>query len=387
MYYNTKLESDIYEPKRVNSFHLFKRNLLDQNLAIQCCIIYLISIAITDRWIIPFIILFVIVDYHIESYKSFVNVRKSVQIIENNIRKHQEVRSCCSLAANHPTPTDSFNWLNKIIAFFWPFLSQSIHYQLNQFFRDQIESGSLGRSKSKMKRLLYAIIRQINTDLIVIERCQLGRQAPFVRALKAYLLSTLKESDLLGHQHADQTGIRNNLVYDIDFGYIGDMNISVIYRYLCCCASRIGLKDVFLNFGMRLTFGPITSELPFIERISITLLTLPDFGYKGIALAELAELKLVRRVINKIITQQLLYPQELSFKLEELLQPAKSESGSEDSETQRRRIRKEEISHEESSSDERPESVSCLNRCAARTLLCTFVCSNCCLKPCHQHKP
>lgn len=290
---------------------------------------------------------------------------------------------------------DSFHWMNRVIKFFWPYLSHVVHYELNEFFREQIDSGNLARSNEELKKLFYAILKQLDTNILVIEKCQLGYQAPIIKDLSVleedinednqlkcsagksntttatttqdFFLAegnkgiSVKTNKVSGKKEArakikregnsinrssgrqtnstvrimtkkntkqvelkqQQQQLANKkekfLVYNVNLEYNGDMNIAVIYKYFCCLSSRFGLKDVFLHFKLRFILGPIKENIPFIDQVSITLLELPQFGYKGIALAELAELKIVRGVINRLITKNLLYPRFVRISLHELL--------------------------------------------------------------------
>lgn len=300
-----------------------------------------------------------------------------------------------NLNRDNTNKCDSFHWMNRVIKFFWPYLSHVVHYELNEFFREQIDSGNLARSNEELKKLFYAILKQLDTNILAIEKCQLGYQAPIIKDLsvleedrnednqlkysagKSTSTTTTKDVSLAGGNKdvslktnkvsgkKEETRVKmkrekNNinrssdrqtnstvrimtkktntkqvelkqqqqqltnkkekfLVYNVNLEYNGDMNIAVIYKYFCCLSSRFGLKDVFLHFKLRFILGPIKENIPFIDQVSITLLELPQFGYKGIALAELAELKIVRGVINRLITKNLLYPRFVRVSLHELL--------------------------------------------------------------------
>lgn len=408
------------EPYRVSGYALFKRNLLDPTLHTSVCIVYLLSKLLTRNsnqlsFVVLFIFIFALINHHIESYRSFVIVEKSVNKLSNDyeLRKkflsthlgydprskrnkqalddgriemhklektsasqstgqhrqqrrqgHESSRMATALPMVEPETIDeqtkdSFRWINRIIIFFWPYLSHLIHFELNEFFKDKIESGSMARSEEGTKRLFYAIIRQLDTNVLVIEKCQLGAQTPLIRNLSATegtitpppdagkrvakktkkptkskrmvdlmglktvmsdLMSPRSEQQSIGSD--EKTNYKQDdhktLVYNFDLVYNGDMDISVIYRYFCCCSSRVGLKDIFLHFNIQITLGPIRDEMPFIDEVSFTLLELPDFGYKGIALAELTELKIVKKLINRIIRDHLLHPRKVTVSLREL---------------------------------------------------------------------
>lgn len=172
-------------------------------------------------------------------------------------------------------------------------MSEVIHQKLDEFFR----SGS-------------SMARAIISDVLVIEKCQLGHQTPMIKKLAVVESSSAQP---------ESAPSKRMLVYNMNLVYNGDMVISILYRYLCCCASRVGLKDVFLHFKLQVAAGP----LPNIEQVSFTLLELPDFGYKGIALAELAELRMVRKLINRIIRDHLLHPRKVTLNLRELSESSK----------------------------------------------------------------
>lgn len=273
------------EPYRVSSYAIFRRNLLDPALHLSVILIYVVCKLLTSNklsFLFLFTLIFLLVNHHFESYKSFVGVRHFIsgdKFLKNLERKPRK---------------DSFAWSNRIIAFFWPYLSRLLHQELNDFLKDQIEEG-----------LFYEIM-----DHLIIEKCQLGAQSPQIKNLSA------------------SPGQDKTLVYNLNLVYNGDMNISMIYRYLGCCSSRVGLKDVFLHFNIRLTLGPILERgfvlrkgyIPSVEAIRLTLLELPDFGYKGIALAELAELKIVRKLINRLIRKYLLHPRQVTVELRKLIE-------------------------------------------------------------------
>lgn len=344
---------------------------------------------------------------------------------------------------------DSFHWINRIIKFFWPYLSHVIHYELNEFFREEIDSGNLARSNEELKRLFYAILKQLDTNILVIEKCQLGNQAPIIKDLsvleeknslerivsfekgsigsnevevasghqdiasikinklfKRVRVQNYMNKQIRGKQINTSTRRKNGnkqieqkqqsskkkgkfLVYNINLEYNGDMNIAVIYKYFCCLSSRFGLKDVFLHFKMRFILGPIKENMPFIDQVSLTLLELPEFGYKGIALAELAELKIVRGVINRLISKNLLHPRSVSVSLHELLdtlingpktRQQRKELKLKQQEVENRA--KKDLS-ESGGAKGKPE-VSIWTRFYANTLLLGCVCSNFLLRSCQS---
>lgn len=347
---------------------------------------------------------------------------------------------------------DSFHWMNRIIKFFWPYLSHVIHYELNEFFREEIDSGNLARSNEELKRLFYAILKQLDTNILVIERCQLGNQAPIIKDL-----SVSEEENSLDDKYSIEEDkfiapgvevaggyqdtvsvktnklslrrgkVRNNkdkipgkqtsriesnnkqvgqkqqpeqqqstnkrgklLVYNVNLEYNGDINIAIIYKYFCCLSSRFGLKDIFLHFKLRFILGPIKENIPFIDQVSFTLLELPEFGYKGIALAELAELKIVRSVINRLITKNLLYPRLVSVSLHELLDtlingPKTREQRKELKLRQQRKAEnraKKNLPESDGSRDK--AEVSIWTRLYANTLLLGCICSNFLLRSCQS---
>lgn len=380
-----------------------------------------------------------LVNHHLDSYRSFVVVNRSTEILnnDNQLRRtflsihlssdprrritvhygkgsHLDVEaeamtsgsSANSIVSHNRTELieeqtrDSFHWLNKTIAFLWPYLSHLVHFELNQFFRDQIESGSLGRSNVGSKRLYYAILRQLNTNVLAIERCQLGEQSPFIKNLVAFEGNAITKARLSDRKTSIQFSIGTEssktiktsppiasastepspankdktLVYNIDLAYNGDMDISVIYKYLCCCNSRMGFKDVCLHFNLQIVLGPIRRDIPFIDQVSFTLLEKPEFGYKGIALVELAELKLVRGVINKLITKYLLYPRVVTVKLSAILDKLINGPRAGDS------------PHEKETLGTGEPNLPISTRFTARTLLFICCCSNFCLRCCQNKR-
>lgn len=172
----------------------------------------------------------------------------------------------------------------------------------------------------------------------------------------------------------------------MSFEYNGDMIIAVIYRYFCCCSSRMGLKDVFLRFKLRCSLGPLKQEMPFVEQVSFTLLELPEFGYKGIALAELFELKLIRAVINRLITENLLYPRVVNVKLSDLVRSiiarAKQPPPPPLKVGNTRLALSRAFPSLQRLSERGVEGVSFLTRMTARLLLCSCMCSNIVLRGC-----
>lgn len=378
---------NLLESSRLSSFNIFKRNLFDPTLWIITSTVYLISQVICGSssnvtFVLIFLSFFIPIHHHIESYKSFIIIKASSTLLSTNVKIR---RAFLATHFNHNLieisdkidrellieRKDSFKWINRIISFFWPYLSHLIHYELNQFFRDQIQSGSLGRSNHGMKRFFYAIIRQLKSNIIQIEKCQLGHQAPLVKNLsvsqqdsKSRTIRTSKEKSI---SNKDTT-----LVYNLNLEYNGDMRLAVIYKYLCCCASRIGLTDVFLHFNMQFKFGPIKEQIPFIDHLSFSLVELPEYGYKGIALVELAELKIVRRVINRLIKENLLFPKSLEIDLHDLLETLMNGP--------KARTEKETTTkHEEAAKD-----VSCCTKLAANVLLMSCFCSNLFLRTCQS---
>jgi hypothetical protein len=268
---------------------------------------------------------------------------------------------------------DTYRWVNKMINFFWPYLSHVVHHELNEFLAN---SRAMARDGVGLKRLLYAFVKQVDANILAIERCELGSNAPYIKSI--HVLDEVKPSD----------GKKSSLVYDLDLIYEGNMNISFICRYFCCCNSRLGLKDVFVHLSSRLIVGPIDSTKPTIEKFSFSLLKLPKFGYKGIALVELAELRLAKRSINRLIREHLLYPKTISLTLENLLESIKTrqqEEARQVSHPLRPVLSSIETSHNNNNCNNE-EQLPWTTRLVARLLFCTCMCSNLCLRFCQDEK-
>lgn len=382
----------------------------------------------------------------VQSYRSFVRIRRGNALLSRNARvremflsahfgcgaaaldigepagrqqqkqqdksRFDEQDSDCASTKNGmdeqrkrgPRARDSFAWINKIIGFFWPYLSQLIHFKLNEFFEKQIESGSLARSDESLKRLLYAVIRQLDANIIVIERCQLGHIAPTVRNLQVSeravigisshtSLSKMPNGAASDDDDAQSPELARSLVFDLHFEYKGDMNISVLFKYLCCLSSRIGLKDAHVRFRLRAVVGPISDRLPFIESLSFTLLELPDFSFKGVNLAELAEKKLFHNIINRALARHLLYPRHVEVHLSEIiarvLTQATENANSDNNhhtaaDRQIGQTGTEQITPDDTVAQHETQQVTLWERLAARLIVFSCVCTNLCMRACLQ---
>lgn len=350
-------------------------------------------------FLIVFAIVFAIINYHIESYRRFQLVRAASDTLTNDDLQRQLFLLACmehnplrsKKIHKEEQKRDTFRWINKIIATLWPYLSSVIHQELNEFFREQLRTGSLSRSTSGSKRLFYAILHQLDTNISSIEHCQLGDQWPIINDLRIMESST--QTLIEGHKVKSKAALVRKkgkvLVCDIDLHYNGDMNLSVIYKYFCCCSSRFGLKDIFLHFKPRFVFGPISRRSPFIEEMALTLLQQPKFGYKGIALVELAELRLIRRMIYRLISEHVLQPRVIVIELGRVIEralngPPRARLDRSSGGPRRDIIElKATESVQESESTEPP----LLTRLTARLLLCSCLCSNLFLRCIQNSEP
>lgn len=350
--------------ERIPGFKLFRYHMLDWKLYAIALFLIIPSYMITlDTQTISFNllhgILLLISVYHLESYRNFNLVRYYVNMLEsdetlydkfittttnrpasarkvrinkaiqeriklisqttNNSNDRQELpRKEESIRRNELENRifhfDGFKWINKLIIFFWPKLSQYIHFRLDEFFRKEIRSGGMARSNKRSLRMLHSIIDQFSSHVLAIERFELGHQTPTIRKIhvRDYLGIAPVDKSII-EQREDQSvsssvKVGKLIEIDLDLEYIGDMNLELLYRNCCCIKSRLGLKDIFMILKARLTIGPIKRDVPFIEQISLSFYQLPDYGYKGIALVELAELKMARKIINNTIKEHLLAP-------------------------------------------------------------------------------
>jgi hypothetical protein len=389
------------EPVRVSGAILFERNLLDPVQLISTSVIYLFCCIMlaSDASYVKFLVIFSLFcglfNYHLESYRSFERIRRSVYTMESADKPALRAFLSSHLRYvrpvhifEHPTDgftdaftspkvnssddqhttakNDTYRWVNKMMKFFWPYLSHVVHHELNNFL---VNSRGLARSKGGLKRLLYAFFKHVDANIMAIEHCELGTNAPCIKRIH------------VEDERRDGLGLRRSLIYDLDLNYEGNMNIALICRYCCCCTSRLGLKDVFVHLNSRLILGPIDSRFPSIERISYSLLKLPKFGYKGIALVELAELRLAKRSINRLIKEHLLYPTTISIDLknlvnklgkrqetvEDLHQPGRIESSNENQNNQ-------------------PEYIPWHTRFVARLMYSACICTNFCLRFCQDER-
>lgn len=407
------------ESYRLSCIFLFKQNLCDFQLHIAILACFLVTRLIVGRpcesvlaFLLVFGVFFYLVNQHMESYRNFKLVRGILETyppddvrllsflrvcLDRDTQYGRSVRGSLDIASSLPLARqaqvgsavllqpleerqDTFGWLNRIIAFIWPYLSLVVHSELNKFFVKQIKSGNLAQSEASSRRLLYAVVKQLDTNISCIEHCELGKQWPIINDLRVTESSTeqLVESNRPKTKSALSRKKGKVLICDIDLHYNGDVNISIIYKYFCCCSSRFGLKDIFLHFKPRIVLGPIGKRSPFVEELAFTLLQLPKFGYKGIAMVELAELRVVRRLINNLIVEHILQPRVLVVSLGKLIErhlhgkPISRFSGNKPAASGD--IIKFTKADENSGSERRQPSF--WTNITARMLLCSCMCSN-----------
>lgn len=296
-------------PVRLSGVTLLKKNLLDPVIYIATSLTYLFCLAIGRHLsTVSFFVLFMgitwLIQRHIEAYRSFRITRKWTRTLEGdeNFVHAFLLANFSNDYKSHRLPdhqTDTYLWINKIVNYFWPYLAHVVHHELNEFLAHPslLMPGNVG-----LKRFIYAFIRQIDANIFAIEHCELGARAPFIKSLIVF----------------DEGAKDKTLIYDLDLAYEGNMNMSFVCRYCCCCSSRMGFKDVFVHLRSRLMIGPIEEDKALIDAVSFSLLELPAFGYKGIALVELAELRMARRSINRLIKDHLLHPKQVRLTMAEL---------------------------------------------------------------------
>ena len=385
-----------YEPSRMSSALLLKMNLLDPVLYISTILAYLISYLLANEsstLVFVFSLTYWIFNYHIESYRSFKLVRRSVNKLNRN-RKSMQLFLGAHLGHNLSLSyqVDTFRWANKLIASLWPHVSHVVHFKLNEFIKT---SRTFSRpTASTTVRLLYAIGRQIDASVVAIEHCQLGAKAPYVKSIKVMVDYESQRggngdgwAKIVGKRHRAHSKLRKSrrmtnklLVYDLSLAYEGNMNISLIYKYLCSCNSRLGLRDVFIHLRSRLAIGTIDEVGPSLERLAFSLLELPEFGYRGIAIVELARLRLVRRSINRLIKEKLLFPKAISLDLEELMSGKGSGRAPNQVATKTVSSRRPIASR---IADQDQEQLPLCTRLFAKLLVCSCLCTNCCLSWCN----
>lgn len=410
------------EPLRLSSVYLFQQSFFDSQLQLTVLICYLVTFLMLGNplsrfcfFLIVFAIIFYLLSNHLESYRNFELVQNLLTTFSSGSNQLNSL--ICACLEHDPMQRDiekksllyteylseqvqvhkaqridfvgeqpdTFRWLNTIIAFCWPYLSTIVHKELNEFFETQIKNGTLANSKVGSKRLFYAIIKQLDTNISSIEHFQLGKQSPVINELRVFETSTpnLVDGKSLISKSALTRKYGKVLICDLDLHYNGDVNISVIYKYFCCCSSRFGLKDVFLHFRPRIMIGPIGKRSPFVDELAFTLLQLPKFGYKGIAMVELAELKMMRRMINSLIRNHILQPRVLIFQLgraiESFLEGVEKTPRSRGKPRARCDVIKlaEQVKyHGGDASKSQQHEPPFWTRMAARLLLCSCICSN-----------
>lgn len=492
---NDRINTIGMEPNRVPGITLFKYYLLDWTLYVTAtslyipCNIFIGNVNSIIFYIIYSILIWIILTI-VEDYRKFVIVKRFVSLLEQDdslcsqymetmllpgdnitiippnmpangeIHEHSdEIDNDSTIANNHKAQIDydskqkattrkvnkhpkvkfpsdiydNFNWINKVIIFFWPTVSELIHHQLDEFFRNEIQTGHFAHSEKKSIRFLYSIWNQFN--IIAIEKFQLGHHTPAFKSIKVKAfngqpmlnlkrinknksnkepVNKLKDGPKSGkniNQQVDPMSTQKfgkMLRIDVDVEYIGDMKLSLLYRNFCCFNSRIGLKRAFLKFKFRILVGPITSNSPFIEQISFNLRELPDYGYQGIALVELAELRLARRLINNVIRENLLDPHAIIITSDDVRKKLEESKASEKAKTTTTTTTvvivnaKKDVTqaNEMTNNNNNPviakntlpkgltpkTELSCFSRFGARVAIYTCFCVNCCLKSCQKRK-
>lgn len=398
------------EPYRISAYLLLCKNITDVTLYLSTSVIYLLCYVLTCKLgKFPFLVLLFVLLYifnkHVESFRSFVNVSKTISLLSEDYELRKAFLLTCSGRETHrriyfvnkgeklkqnslssstdmeieniddidATQRDSFHWINEIVAFFWPYFSHIIHFELNEFFRDEIQSRSFRNSHQSLKKLIDALVKQIDSNILLIEKAQLGQNTPFIKYLNVY------EEHSAGNK---------SLVADINLEYNGDIQLLVIYKYFCCLLSRVGLRDIFFKIDLRIAIGPLLKNSPYCEKLEISLLKLPDFGYKGIAITELAELKAVRGVINKLVKDNILFPKAISINLSDVIETLIASNHPETPQNSRSDLldltndQNESISEKIEDEDNKSQGRACWFKLAAKTILCSLCCTNCLLKLC-----
>lgn len=391
--------TDLTEAYRISGARLFHYHLLDRvfitsvAIAFALCRLVLGSCHST-LFVLVFSGIVYGLNYHIEAYRSFLSVSRNVEMmmasdrmLQRFILSHSE-----SIRPEVPHPKlsgqrdvmDSFQWINKSIVFLWPSLSQLIHSQLDEFFEKEVRSRSMAHDGRRMVRIIYAMLTQFDSRILTIEKFQLGRQSPEIKYLTVKETNSPESMDLTT-KRPERIPVQSRslkrkrkktskfLVCDAHINYNGNMNLTMICRNSCCFNSRIGLEDVFLNFKFRVLVGPVSRRFPFIRKLSLTLMEKPDYGYKGIALVELAQLKIARRLINRAIKDHMLYPKMLSIDVAEFLSRSRKKSD---------RSKPVGTSASQLSTGQPIKETTWFTRCMARILIRGCMCSNWCLRIC-----
>jgi len=325
-----------------------------------------------------------ILDSYAESYRSFNSVRKNVRRMSRNkpiARLFLAVHFSQKVSLDRRP--DTFRWINKLIALFWPHVSHIAHHELNAFIKESKKTK--GAFPSKAMRIIHAISRHLDGNVVSIEHCQLGEKSPFFKKIRALVqyedCNDVRNKGINVRQITRLEPViqRKSLIYDLSIAYEGNMKILLTYRYLCCCSSRLGLRDVFIHMNCRLGIGPIHENLPLIERFDFSLLDLPEFGYKGIAIVELARLRVARRSINRLIKGNLLYPKKLSVDISRFFLTGSDADPSESPKRLRMPSHKKDQHVGRNDGNRAAESEGFCSHCCAKFLICSCLCSNLCL--------
>jgi Ca2+-dependent lipid-binding protein len=180
--------------------------------------------------------------------------------------------------------TEGNEWMNAIIAKWWPFANSIIQTALDkQGFSDKRH-----RLSSKFYKIYF-------------QRFNLGDKHPVIGKIHVHKVANPEEA--------------KEIVIECNVSYYGNCVLSVRRRILKLFAVKAGIKDIFFQGNVKITLHPLLPEPPFFGGMTICLTEPPFIDFDGTELAHMVDNKIVKKLLLNVICAHLLHPNVINIPL------------------------------------------------------------------------
>ena len=183
--------------------------------------------------------------------------------------------------SNSTSGEASCEWVNDIMAKFWPHINSIAQQQIDKkgFSKKGLDVG--------------------NGHKIYFERFTLGDKPPALTSV-----------------HVRRTGHRKDeITIILKLIYFGNCLILFSYKTKLFLKAKAGVKDVYFRGTAVVVLRPLMEAPPFVGGLSVCLSDVPLIDYNGLNLANIADNKMFKKFLSNILRDYLVTPNKIYISL------------------------------------------------------------------------
>lgn len=234
---------------------------------------------ISSAWIILFVAIYVLGEYHSE-----VNKRKRRNLRETSYEPNFSKIKTFPIPPVYLSESENAMWLNNIINRMWPFIEGMARMKIKENVEPEIQ-----------KKLPAAL------KTLYFDKIELGQKPPFIGNIKSYSRGS-------GAARASE------FIMDVDVTYNGDAQLKLTLKNV-----KLGISDFQIHGPLRIILKPLMSDQSIVGGITLFFLKRPKIAFNLTNLLNVLDFpglkKTLRGIVDDVIASFAVLPNRIAIPL------------------------------------------------------------------------